>query len=241
MHILPVANSSGSATIGRNMPNQLPNNDRAHSSRNSLSPPIPHGQRVTTLRGVWQDKAVLTNARAASTKPAPPEKETRARKLETNIFRSQKRSTTRAKLVHTTLWLHPLVKAELQRTAKREGLSVSTVGAAFLEKAIRQDVHSQYGALIEPIIEQAIAKHMRAYSNRLAVLLVRSLFASEQVRGLVTNILSHQDGVTQPVLEEILNGSSNAAKRNITRLTPQLAALVEEIKRWMDEEVKPND
>jgi hypothetical protein len=140
-----------------------------------------------------------------------------------------------------TLWVHPLVKAEIQRTAGREGLSASTVGAAFLDQAIRQDIHSQYGALIEPIIEQAIRKHMRAYSNRLAVLLVRSLFASEQVRGLVTNILNRQPGVTQPVLEEILNGSSNVAKRNITRLTPQLAALVEEIKKWMDEEVTPDD
>ena len=223
------------------MPNYLPNNRHAHSSPDSLLPQLEHSQRVTTLRGVGQDKGALPFERVATKQPAPPEKESRAKRLETKSPRSQNKSTSKAKLVHMTLWVHPLVKSEIQRTAEREGLSVSMVGAAFLDQAIRQDIHSQYGALIEPIIEHAIRKHMRAYSNRLAVLLVRSLFAGEQVRGLVTNILNRQPGVTQPVLEEILNGSSNAAKRNITRLTPQLAALVEEIKKWMDEEVTPND
>ena len=193
------------------------------------------------LRGVRQDKGVLPFERLASNQPASVKQVPRSRVTETKNPRSQNKPTFKRKTVPLQLWVHPLVKAEIQRLAEREELSVSKVGAAFLEKAIRQDIHSQYGALIEPIIEQAIAKHMRAYSNRLAVLLVRGLFASEQVRGLVTNILSRQDGVTQPDLEEILNGSSSAAKRNITRLTPQLAALVEEIKQWMEEGVTPNE
>jgi hypothetical protein len=220
---------------------RLPNTHFPHSRYSGLPPQSSTSGVQQPRGGVWQDKAVHTFERVATPQPAPPEKETRAQSLHTKSSRSHKKPSARAKLVHMTLWVHPLVKAEIQRLAEREGLSVSMVGAAFLEKAIRQDVHSQYGALIQPIIEQAIAKHMRAYSNRLAVLLVRSLFAGEQVRGLVTNILNRQPGVTQPILEEILNGSSSAAKRNITRLTPQLAALVEEIKKWMDEEVTPND
>jgi hypothetical protein len=145
-----------------------------------------------------------------------------------------KKHSSKRQTVKITLWVKPIMKAELQRRAEQEGISLSATGAAFLEQAIQANVDLQYGALLQPIIEQAIRKHMRTYSNRLAILLVRSLFASEQVRGLVTNMLSRQDGVTQPDLEEILNGSSNAAKRNITRLTPQLAVLVEEIKQWMD-------
>src|SRR5260370_8205081 len=90
----------------------------------------------------------------------------------------------------------------------------------------------EYGALLQPIIEQAIAKQMRSYSNRIAILLVRSLFASEQTRSLVTNILGRQPGVSQPVLEHILNGSSSVAKRKITRLTPQLKAIYVEVKQW---------
>ena len=143
--------------------------------------------------------------------------------------------------MHLTLWVRPVVKAELERIAEQEQLSVSSVGAAFLEKAIQTDLQTQHGALLETIIGKAIAKQMRFYSSRLAVLLVRSLFESSQTRSLVTNILGRQSGVTQPVLEHILNGSSNAAKRNITRLTPQLKTMLAEVEQWIAEEVKPND
>ena len=85
---------------------------------------------------------------------------------------------------------------------------------------------------------KSLGKHMRSYSNRIATLLVRALFATEQTRSLVTNILGRQPGVDQPILEKILNGSSNAAKRNITRMTPQLSELVEEINKWMEKEEK---
>ena len=112
---------------------------------------------------------------------------------------------------------------------------MSATGAALLEYAIRQDIQTQHGALLEAIIEKAIAKHMRSYSNRIAVLLVRSLFASEQTRSLTTNILGRQPGVTQPLLTEILNGSSKSAKRNITNVTPQLKDLMDAVEQWMQE------
>jgi hypothetical protein len=123
----------------------------------------------------------------------------------------------------------------LQRLAEQEGISVSATGGALLEKALQQHIDMHYSALLQPIIEQAICKQMRSYSNRIAVLLVRSLFASEQTRSLATNLLGRHPGVSQAVLEEILNGSSNAAKRNITRITPQLADLVKEVEQWIEE------
>jgi Trp operon repressor len=133
------------------------------------------------------------------------------------------------------------VKAELQRIAEQEGVSVSSAGAAFLEKALQHNLHSQHTALLDLTISKAIGKHMRSYSTRLAVLLVRSIFASEQARSLVTNILSRQPGVTQPLLEHLLNSSSNTAKRNITRVTPQLKTMLTEVEQWIREEVTLND
>jgi hypothetical protein len=58
-------------------------------------------------------------------------------------------------------------------------------------------LHIQHAVLLQPIVEQAIARQMRAYSGRIAILLVRSLFASEQTRSLVTNILGRQQGITR--------------------------------------------
>ncbi len=143
------------------------------------------------------------------------------------------RSPVKRQTVKLTLWVKPAVKHEFQRIAQAEGLTVSRTGAAALEQWVAQQSHIQHRGIFQPMIERAIAKEMRAYSSRLALLLVRSMFASEQTRALTTNILGRQPGVTQPVLDHILDGSSNAAKRNITRVTPQLATLIREIERWL--------
>jgi len=142
-------------------------------------------------------------------------------------------ATAKRNTVHFTTWVKPSVKAELQRIAQAEGLTVSRTGAAALEEWLARRSHIQHRGIFQPMIEQAIAKEMRAYSSRIATLLVRSMFASEQTRALSTNILGRQPGVTQPVLDHILDGTSDTAKRNITRVTPQLASLIAEVEAWL--------
>src|SRR5947207_13311627 len=84
---------------------------------------------------------------------------------------SQKRNT-----VPLMLWVKPPVKAELQRLAQLEGVTLSKIGGTFLEEAIRQKLHVQHSVLLQPIIEEAIRKEMTKYSTRLALLLVRVAF-----------------------------------------------------------------
>jgi len=131
------------------------------------------------------------------------------------------------------LWVKPIVKAELQRIAEREGLSVSGAGGTFLEKALQQHIDMQYSALLQPIIREAIVKQMRSISARLAFLLVRVAFASEQTRSLATNILGRQPGMSPDVLNEILDRSSQAAKAKITQSTPQLEDLIAQVEQWL--------
>src|SRR6266571_8458729 len=135
--------------------------------------------------------------------------------------------------VKLTTWVKPSVKREFQRIAEAERLSLSRTGAAALEQWLATRLDIQYAGILEPIIQQAIAKSMRAYSSRIAILLVRSMFTSEQTRALATNILGRQPGITQSVLEDILNGTSDTAKRNIKQITPQLATLVAEVEQWL--------
>jgi len=73
---------------------------------------------------------------------------------------------------------------------------------------------------------------MRSYSSRIALLLVRVAFASEQTRGIVTKMLGRQPRVTPDILTTILDGSSKTAKGNITRLTPQLKSILTEVEQW---------
>lgn len=129
--------------------------------------------------------------------------------------------------------MKPIVKAELQRVAKKEGISVSAAGGAFLEKALQQCVDMHYSPLLKPIIEQAITKHMRAINTRLAWLLVRVALDTGQTRSLVTNILGRQPGVTPEVLKTLLEMSEKTTKGNITRRTPQIVELIEAVEKWM--------
>src|SRR5205823_3239673 len=97
------------------------------------------------------------------------------------------RSTTR-QTVKVTLWVKQSVKAELERRAKMERLSISKVGGSLLEEAIRQSIHAQYATLMQPIIETTIRKQMRLLVTRLTWLNVRIAYDAGQTRTLVTNI-----------------------------------------------------
>ncbi len=139
---------------------------------------------------------------------------------------------------HTTLHLKLRVRAELERKANEEGLSVSSTGAAILEWFFTQSISTQHAATLETAIDKSIRKHMLSYSNRLAVLLVRCLFASEQARCYAINILGRLPGMTDTELNDIKHGASNTARANITRVTPQLKTLIEAVQTWLSEAEK---
>src|SRR5205823_10274050 len=88
-----------------------------------------------------------------------------------------------------TIWAKPAAKRELERVAKDAGLSLSRTGAAALEDWLAKRLDIQHAGILELIVQKAIAKEMHAYSSRIALLLVRSIFSMEQTRGLVRNIL----------------------------------------------------
>jgi hypothetical protein len=64
---------------------------------------------------VRQDKGVLTNAPRSTKQPAPLRQAARPDASRTKVVRANKHIPAKVKLVHTTLHLHPLVRAELER------------------------------------------------------------------------------------------------------------------------------
>ena len=145
------------------------------------------------------------------------------------------RSPAKRQTVKLTAWVRPAVKLELQRIASAEGLTVSRTGAAALEQWVAQQSHIQHRGIFQPMIERAIAKEMRAYSSRLAMLLVRSLFTSEQTRAITYNILRKQPGLTDEKVDDIMDGSKNTAKRNIGQVSPELAPIIPVIEQWLEQ------
>jgi hypothetical protein len=162
--------------------------------------------------------------------------------LNTNVSRSRTRPEQQKRTVKVTLWVKPVVKAELERKAAQEDLSVSAAGGALLEQALQHHIDMHYNALLQPVIEQAIHKRMRGISNRLAWLLVRVAYDAGQTRNLVTNLLNRQAGMTPSMLKAILEQSGKSARWSITRKSPELLALMEELEAWLrtdEEKQKP--
>jgi hypothetical protein len=180
---------------------------------------------------VRQDKTALTRGSPASVQPEPLPKPAQSQPLNNKTDRSKKHGSTKRKTVHLVLWVKPIVKAELKRIAEQEGLSLSKTAGTLLTRALDGHMDRHYYALLTPIIESAINKEIRSYSNHIATLIARTLFASEQTRSLTTNILGRQPGVNEDLLKHILAMSQKAAKGNLTRKTPP--ELIDAIEQWL--------
>jgi hypothetical protein len=202
----------------------------------------PNGvQNQQSVSGVRQDKRAFPSARTASGQPAPDTKDERAAPLSQNQVRSQNHITTQQRAVKVTAWVKPGVKAELERKAAQEGLSVSATTAALLERALQQTIDMQYGALLQPVIQSEIRKNMRGMTSQLAWLLVRVAFATGQTRSLVINILGRQVGMTPDLLKSLLEHSEKSAKGSITRKAPELTELMEAVEQWLRAEAEEQE
>jgi hypothetical protein len=189
-----------------------------------------------------QDKTALTRGTPNVVQPEPHSTPARSQPMHTKTTRTKKHGSTKRKTVHLVLWVNPIVKAELQRIAEREGLSMSRAGGALLGRALQQNIDIRYGAMLTPVIETAIKKEIRSFSNRIAMLLARTLFASEQTRSITTNILGRQPGVNEDLLKHILAMSQKAAKSNLSRKTsPELVTAIEQWLLYPDEEEQPHN
>jgi hypothetical protein len=150
------------------------------------------------------------------------------------------RSPVKRQTVKITIWAKPAVKHELQRIAEAEGLSLSRTGAASLEDWLAKKLDTHYARFLEPIIQHAIAKGIRAYSSRLATLLVRDLFVNEQTRAIAYNTLRKPPGVTltDEAVDQIMTGSKNTARRNIAHVDPELITVIQAIDTWLEQGVR---
>ena len=135
------------------------------------------------------------------------------------------------KTVPLILWVSSQEKAEVQRLAKADKLSVSATGRALLVGALRQNLQSRQADLLEPIIDRIFSKHMK----HIAFLLTRNSFTNEYTRAITIQILNNLPGMTPDLVQEIVTGSANTAKGTMLRRTPQLETVMQEVERWFQE------
>jgi hypothetical protein len=135
-----------------------------------------------------------------------------------------------------TLRIDPIEMDKVRRKAKDEGISLSKAGGAFFKTGMEAERGEEYRAMLEPVIEGILNRHMAARDNRLALLLVRNYLVAEQNRGLTTYVTSRQPNMTPDILNDILDHTFQEAKKKLTRRSPGLEELIREVKSWIIEE-----
>jgi hypothetical protein len=221
----------------------MANTNPPHFSQDIFQNRAKPGKTGKALGGLRQDKRGSSTARRPSTEPARSATPQRADTLDTKSTRSPRGTGDQTRAVQMSIWVKPIVKAEIQRLVaqghvkgqEQDKLTVSSVAAALLERAVQGHVDMQYGALLEPVFQHLFDRRMAARDNRLALLLVRNYLVGEQTRGLATYLASRVPDMTPDILNDILDHTFQEAKKKLTRRSPELEELIKEVKRWVIE------
>jgi hypothetical protein len=149
---------------------------------------------------------------------------------------SKKRQT-----VHVTLWVSPSEKAELERLAQQEGLSVSQTGRTILVDGLRQRLRIEREVLAQPILEQTIHKEISRLIGKLSLLLGQGMFEAGQMRRLFVNHLyrnvTHaEQKLTKEAFYELLDTCREETIKNMFSRTRHNSEVVAAIAKWLREE-----
>jgi hypothetical protein len=218
----------------RSYPSQPQRESLTERPASVLSPPQPvagskGGQRP--LCGVVPEKGLLTQALKTSAQPGLSTDSQSPQAVCSNGHRSQSRSLSPVKLVHSTIWLDPRVRAELEREAKARGISFSQMGAIACRDWVRYDIHRQQTTLFEAKQRHIIREEIQRLKDSLIPFEIKNARASEQTRIVMANVYKRflkDDGVTQQRFYEILDEIDIMADNNIKQRSPKFSRLVNE-------------
>ena len=209
-------------------------------SQNSSPQPIFTATGIHKNASVMQDKSAAVGERLASGQPEHSGKPFRAEQLSREVPRSQKHHVHSRSFVPLTIHVECFVRDEIERRAANRGgkkpLSLSEVGRPIFKRGLQTDIDMQYGSLIEPIVRKTVQNEMRSLRKFIALCFARIGLDTGQTRAIATNILGRQPGMTPKLCDKILDKSAETAKKNLTRQTPQIAALLDVFDQLMPQE-----
>jgi hypothetical protein len=181
------------------------------------------------VRGVVQDKGLLTQALKASKEPGSVVNGQSPEAVRTNNHRSQSRAAIPVKLVHSTFWIDPRVRAEMMRQADEMGISFSEIGARACSAWVRYTIQKQQDDLFEPRLRHMMRDEIKAIGERLVFFEMRNAFASEQTRIITIDLYKRQlqkEGVSREKFYELLDKSDEMARKNITQKSPKFKGML---------------
>jgi hypothetical protein len=181
------------------------------------------------VRGVVQDKGLLSQALKASVQPGSVVNGQSPQAMGSNGDRSPSRAPAPVRLVHCTFWIDPRVRAEMERQAKEEGIYLSEVGAKACAAWVRNSIQQQQDDLFEPRLRHMMRDEIQAIGERLVFFEMRNAFASEQTRIITIDLYKRQlqkEGVSREKFYELLDKSDEMARKNITQKSPKFTGML---------------
>jgi hypothetical protein len=161
---------------------------------------------------------------------------------------ARKHSTKRA-TVQLSGWGSPELKAELERIAASEGITLSQTIVAACEAVVRAKHERRRDVLEKPILEAFFDRKMNQVVNRLAEFLGRSVYEIGQLRWLYVNTLYHdtlrkiataktseQKEALQQAFYQLLDTSQKETVKAARHWNPNIIDVVATIKAQLKEE-----
>jgi hypothetical protein len=180
-------------------------------------------------RGVVPEKGLLTQALKASAQPGAVGEGQSPPTLCSNGHRSQSRTLPPVKLIHTTSWLDPRVRAELTREAAERHLSLSEVVALACRDWVRYEIYRQQTSLFEAQIRHLIREEIQRLKDSLIPFEIKNATASEHTRIIATDVYKRilkAEGISTQRFYEIIDEADQMARNNIKARSPKLSAQV---------------
>jgi hypothetical protein len=240
------------------MPKTLPNSNSTpfhHNIFQNQSRTTKTQQRRPPAKkmhgNVGKIRGILEMPPAEAREPAPFFKGSGARAVKTKTPRTQKTTTGRVKLVHSTVHFQPLVRADMEHVAGKKGVSFSQVVNDACEFYAEATLEDKYRVSLKTELRQIIREELAAFGHRIVYFLLRIAFAAEHARLLITNVLKillqSRGRYNEKHFRALVDATAKTAKRNILRNNPQMQAALAEF--WAsftavdtteeDKEVKP--
>jgi hypothetical protein len=169
----------------------------------------------------------------------------------TALFRKKAsgKHSTRRQTVQLSGWGSAALKAEMERIAQSEGISLSQTVVSACEALVRVKLERRRDILEKPILEAFFDKKITRVTNRLAEFLGRSVFETGQMRWLFVNTL-YRDVLRQVAAEQspekkealrhafykLLDTSQKETVKAVKHWNPNIIDVVATIKAQLKEE-----
>lgn len=177
---------------------------------------------------VVQDKPSLTGGLKASAQPGAVANG-QSPVLCSNCQRSHLRAIPPVKLVHTTAWLDPRVRAELQREATARGLSLSEMVAIACRDWVCYEIHRQQTTLFEEKQRRIVREEIASLRDSLVHFEMKNARASEQTLILTIDLLKRQlkrEGIPPEELYKLVDEADSMADTNILNRSPKFTDML---------------